>query len=127
MTCIQCGWCCRRYRGYHWAKAPDLLRWLEEGRQDILRYVGAGRNPDGTIRTAALLGPRELAAMDPAAGWTDPATGRLLEVCPFLTDAKDGRFLCAIHPTKPAVCRDTNTWEWGLGRYGPWGCPASPP
>ena len=127
MTCIQCGWCCRQYRGFHWAKAPDLLRWHGEGRRDILRYVAAGRNPGGTVRTAADLGAEELAAMEPAKGWADPATGRLLDACPFLVDARDGRFLCGIHPTKPAVCRDTNTWEWGIGRYGPWACPASPP
>jgi hypothetical protein len=71
VQCIQCGWCCRQYRGYHWAKVPDLLRWHGEGRRDILRYVSAGRNP--------------------------------------------------------AVCRETNTWEWGFGRFGPWGCPVSPP
>ena len=49
------------------------------------------------------------------------------DVIIFLTDARDGRFLCGIHPTKPAVCRETNTWEWGSGRFGPWGCPVSPP
>ena len=56
-----------------------------------------------------------------------PLSGEPLEACPFLTDARDGRFLCGIHPTKPAVCRETNTWEWGSGRFGPWGCPVSPP
>ena len=127
MICIQCGWCCRQYRGYHWAKVPDLLRWHDAGRQDILRYVAAGRNPDGTIRTAANLEVADLLEMDPATCWTDPVTGGVLEDCPFLVKADSSRYLCAIHPTKPAVCRDTNTWEWGLGRYGPWGCPASPP
>jgi Fe-S-cluster containining protein len=127
MVCIQCGWCCRQYRGFHWAKVPDLLRWYAEGRRDILRYVAAGRNPDGKILTAADLGPAGLAGMEPAKGWTDPATGRPIGDCPFLRDAGDGRFLCSIHPTKPAVCRETNTWEWGIGRYGPWACPASPP
>ncbi|HVN65984.1 MAG TPA: YkgJ family cysteine cluster protein [Methanomicrobiales archaeon] len=127
MECLQCGWCCRQYRGYHWAKAPDLLRWHREGKQDILRFVAAGRNPDGTPRSAADLGEADLAALEPATGWTDPGTGLSLEACPFLTDAGDGRFLCAIHLTKPAVCRETNTWEWGSGRFGPWGCPVSPP
>ena len=127
VICLQCGWCCRQYRGYHWAKVPDLLRWHGEGRRDILGYVAAGRNPDGTVRTAAGLGAEELAAMEPATGWTDPATGNLLETCPFLVNIDGSRSICAIHATKPAVCRDTNTWEWGLGRYGPRGCPASPP
>ena len=127
MACIQCGWCCRQYRGYHWAKAADLLRWHREGRPDILRYVDAGRRPDGSHRTAAELGPAELAGMGPAAGWADPGTGARLENCPFLREADGSRALCSIHPTKPGVCRETNTWEWGVGRYGPWGCPASPP
>ena len=127
MTCIQCGWCCRQYRGYHWAKAPDLLRWHREGRRDILQYVAAGRNPDGGGRTAANLNETEISSLEPAIGWTDPTTGVKLEACPFLLEAESGLFFCTIHPTKPAVCRDTNTWEWGLGRYGPWGCPASPP
>ncbi|MGA2934615.1 MAG: YkgJ family cysteine cluster protein [Methanomicrobiales archaeon] len=127
MPCIQCGWCCRQYRGFHWAKEPDLLRWHREGRRDILQYVAAGRNPDGTVRTAADLAEAELSSMDPATSWTDPVTGIALEACPFLVKVDPSRYVCAIHPTKPAVCRDTNTWEWGLGRYGPWGCPASPP
>ena len=127
MTCIQCGWCCRQYRGFHWAKAADLLRWHREGRKDILRYVAAGRNTDGTFRSAVDLGKQELAALDPATAWTDPATGTVLECCPFLMQIDPSRSICAIHSTKPAVCRDTNTWEWGIGRYGPWACPASPP
>ena len=127
MQCIQCGWCCRQYRGFHWAKEPDLLRWRREGRRDILKYVEAGRNPDGSVRTAADLTAVDLSAVDPATGWTDPVTGSVLEACPFLLKADTSRYLCAIHSTKPGVCRDTNTWEWGLGRFGPWGCPASPP
>ena len=65
--------------------------------------------------------------MEPATGWTDPGTGQSIGLCPFLVRMNESLYRCAIHPTKPSVCRDTNTWEWGLGRYGPWGCPASPP
>ncbi|MDD1651640.1 MAG: YkgJ family cysteine cluster protein [Methanomicrobiales archaeon] len=127
MQCIQCGWCCRQYRGYHWAKPEDLLRWHDEGRKDILRYVAAGKDGRGNHRTAADLERSDLERCGPVEGWTDPATGILHEGCPFLVPAGPSRYLCSIHPTKPQVCRDTNTWEWGFGRFGPWGCPVSPP
>ena len=74
MTCIQCGWCCRAVQGFSLGEGPDLLRWHREGRRDILQYVAAGRNPDGTVRTAADLGQRTC-RYGSATGWTDPLPG----------------------------------------------------
>jgi len=115
------------YRGFHWAKPTDLLRWHDEGRRDILQYVAAGRDGTGRLRTATDLERTDLERLGPVSGWTDPVTGTVRETCPFLVQADPTRYLCSIHPTKPQVCQETNTWEWGFGRYGPWGCPVSPP
>lgn len=85
--CRACGVCCDVYGGHLWAAAEDLERWRAQGRTDLLSRVGEA----GAI-------------------WCDPDTGARLEACPYLVRAPDGGGRCAIHPTKPALCRAYPTW-----------------
>ncbi len=85
--CQQCGECCRKYSGGLTASAQDIMRWRREKRSDILKHV----LPFGV--NGSLFGG-EL--------WIKE--GEKLERCPFLR--KKGREAsCAIHDTKPGVCR----------------------
>jgi Fe-S-cluster containining protein len=111
MECDQCGFCCRQYPGTNWARSSDMVRWYDEGRTDILRYV-AIRTRDGRQIHADSLSRAELESLDPVHGWTDPLTGRDLPLCPFLHHAKDGKYYCQIHATKPLTCRNFVHQDW---------------
>lgn len=80
--CRACGVCCEVYAGHLRAAAEDLERWRAEGRTDLLSRVG-----------------------DAGVIWCDPSTGAHLEACPHLVPAPDDGSRCAIHATKPALCR----------------------
>lgn len=80
--CRACGLCCEEFGDTLAAEEEDLARWRAEGRRDLLARVGEG-----------------------GALWVDPQTGRELEYCPFLARTGAGASLCAIHETKPAMCR----------------------
>jgi Fe-S-cluster containining protein len=74
--------CCEVLGDALQACAPDLTRWLSEGRLDLLARVG----PGGEL-------------------WVDPATGEREPACPFLDRLGRDRARCAIHHTKPDICR----------------------
>ncbi len=80
--CRSCGLCCELFGGTLRANDADLERWRREGRDDLLRLV----SPVGRI-------------------WIDPDRGRPLDRCPFLTPAEPAGARCAIHDTKPGICR----------------------
>ena len=90
-SCRQCGQCCR-FLDYHDAvTAADVARWQALGRSDILAWVGGYRREGGNPVYRI---------------WVDPATGRLVETCPFLKhDAAGNRWVCRIHDVKPGICR----------------------
>jgi len=81
-ACTGCGSCCEEFGATLAAEADDLARWQREGRQDLLARVGGG-----------------------GALWVDPETGEDLTRCPFLEHTPEGASRCAIHPTKPDMCR----------------------
>lgn len=82
-ACRGCGACCERYGDTLAAEEADLARWRREGRTDLLARVGEG----GFL-------------------WVEPATGKPLARCPFLEPTEGGGGRCAIHLTKPDMCRD---------------------
>lgn len=88
--CRGCGTCCELFGGHLRACRTDLDRWRAEGRDDLLRRT----SPLGRL-------------------WLDPATGRTVARCPFL--ARDGpdAARCAIHETKPEICRAYPTLAHG--------------
>lgn len=94
-ACRSCGACCEAYGDALAAEAPDLARWAREGRADLLARVGEG-----------------------GALWVDPATGEYQDRCPFLVADGPERRLCAIHATKPDMCRAYPTPDHGLGCLG---------
>lgn len=80
--CRACGVCCEVFADALSASGQDLLRWRAQGRLDLLARVGAGR---------------EL--------WVDPSNGERESTCPFLGRTGPDGALCAIHDTKPDLCR----------------------
>lgn len=80
--CRACGVCCEVFAEALSACEEDLARWRTQGRLDLLGRVGPG-----------------------AQLWVDPATGEREPACPFLDRRGHDRALCAIHDTKPALCR----------------------
>ncbi len=85
-ACLACGICCELYGGVLSACAEDVERWRSEGRQDLLARV----RPDGAI-------------------WVDPGATDRLETCPYLRRTGADAATCAIHRTKPKICRDYPT------------------
>ena len=83
--CIQCGHCCLNLTDAFCTTTyeEDILRWMEEGRSDILEYIVAG----------------DL--------WISPRTGRDVVRCPWLRKVPNKKkYICRIHDTKPKHCRE---------------------
>ncbi len=91
--CKRCGHCCIELET---ASLPcskdDYRRWKNEGREDILAWVGAIA-PGGTILMLEM--------------WVNPETGRTPRHCPWVgQESRDGAYTCRIHKTKPLVCAE---------------------
>ena len=83
----------------------DHRRWKRQGRQDILGYVSQYQ--------------RYADYGDIWVDWVDPETGDVLAHCPFLHKVDQGKYTCAIHNTKPAICkRFWCEWAYGVGKKG---------
>ena len=80
--CRACGICCELYGHTLTAGPEDLTRWASEGRGDLLARVGCE-----------------------SALWFDPETGVRLAACPYLKRRGKGSARCAIHATKPWICK----------------------
>jgi Fe-S-cluster containining protein len=90
-ACRQCGACCRRLNYSEELTETDLQRWRDEGRHDILEWVGTTTNLKG----------ERIHRM-----WIVPGTCRIAEKCPFLTRVSyENRWKCSIQDTKPKICR----------------------
>lgn len=113
MECDRCGMCCLNYSGTNWAKREELLRWYDQGRKDILRFVRAS-DASGRRRRGDELSREELGAIAVVHGWTDPETGREILPCPFLMAEEGGRYRCSIHAVKPETCRRFHHGDWEL-------------
>lgn len=98
--CSRCGECCRAPVVLI-TKPSDFRRWIEQGRNDILKY--ASRPP--------LRGYGDF--------WMDIRKTDDAAYCPFIGKTGDGEFTCTIHDTKPKVCREFRCEKcYGIGRKG---------
>ncbi len=87
--CLMCGHCCGPYFALY-VEEEDEQRWRNEGRHDLLDRLELERE---RVRWNE--------------HWPyDAQTGQQLENCHYLLTLPDGRAICSIHHTKPAICRD---------------------
>ncbi|MDZ7831928.1 MAG: YkgJ family cysteine cluster protein [Desulfobacterales bacterium] len=90
--CRQCGRCCRRLDYRFELTDADYQLWVDQGRTDILEWVGAFRR-NGRIVTYAI--------------WIELGTRRYAPICPWLKKIPGtDRWECSIHDVKPEVCRE---------------------
>ncbi len=98
MSCKNCGKCCIEMGWKIFATPDDIVRWIKEGRQDILKHVLVYEYYD--ILHGYVFEGGEV--------WFDE-NGRKLERCPFIKE-RDGKIYCRIHETKPQQCREYRCW-----------------
>lgn len=90
--CRQCGRCCRRLDYRFELTEADYQLWVDQGRTDILEWVGAFRRNDRIVSYAI---------------WIEPGTRRYAPVCPWLQEIPGtDHWECTIHDVKPEVCRE---------------------
>ncbi len=97
MECSRCGKCCCE-AFYRHVAPEDLERWEQAGRTELIEAYQA-----------------ELDSNDRS----NPAMAELglaFHTCGFLRPDGPGRFFCAIHEERPAMCRD---FEVGCSRLCP--------
>jgi len=119
--CRQCGRCCEKWGWGQKGIPEDLLPWLRDNRQDILRHV-AIKLRDGRRLNGCDLTPADLPAVVRIDYWVDPE-GRSLTACPFFFRDDEGKVWCRIHNAKPAVCIGFTPWNEGIRDYA-LNCPA---
>jgi len=86
--CKQCGHCCLNLSDAYCNSVPDedVNRWKLEHRYDILKFVDQSSFFNDI--------------------WIDQETGEELGRCPWLKRLVNNKFMCRIHHTKPAHCRN---------------------
>lgn len=90
-SCRQCGRCCTSLDYHAELTEEDVTRWKQLGRTDILEWVRAIEQENGTKAYRI---------------WTVPGTTRLADTCPFLKKVpSENRWECLIHDVKPLICR----------------------
>ena len=90
--CKQCGNCCLRLADAFCTcvSEEDVQRWVDEGRDDILRWV-----------VPIVLEGEQIYDI-----WISPKTGDDVERCPWLRKLPGrDKYICRIHDTKPEHCR----------------------
>ena len=92
--CNRCGKCCTypRFMGTLFAIKEDLLRWEDEGREDILSYANIFYDKEGEPSSADL--------------WVKH-DGEELSRCPFVRkDRNKTTHSCTIYDTRPTICQE---------------------
>ncbi len=90
--CRQCGKCCRKLDYRFELTQADYQLWGDQGRTDILEWVGAFHR-NGRMVSYAI--------------WIEPGTRKYAPVCPWLKKIPGtDRWECIIHDLKPEVCRE---------------------
>ena len=120
-TCIQCGRCCEKWGWDQKGVIEDLVPWMQQNRQDILKHVSI------TLTGKKRCNGRDISTQDLGRilridYWIDPS-GRKLTHCPFYYRADDGKVYCRIHTAKPKVCTGFTPWDEGIRDYA-LNCPA---
>ena len=90
-VCSRCGHCCRTLDYRDGCTLDDYRQWQEEGREDILKWVGTVRQ-QGRVVACRI--------------WMVPGTNRFADACPWLVEEKNsGRACCTIYDARPMICR----------------------
>jgi Fe-S-cluster containining protein len=110
-TCEQCGLCCRIFGPGITPTAANVYVWIEQGRNDILRWFVACMENSTTLPCTDL--PAEDLGNMVSVEMRTPDTGEFVTVCPFLRRVGKQRYLCGIHPVKPDMCCTYQPWTWG--------------
>ena len=114
VECLQCGECCRQFCDGVYAVQEDLLRWVDEGRTDILERFEVLQ--ESGWANASQLGKKDILALtDETFPLVNPKTGRSYRGrCPFLRKRYGkNEYYCRIHPTRPWVCAEYQPWTGG--------------
>ena len=87
-SCKQCGHCCLNLSDAYCNSVldEDVDRWKLENRYDILKFVDQSSFLNDI--------------------WIDQETGEELGRCPWLKRLPNSKYICRIHHTKPAHCRN---------------------
>ena len=109
--CEQCGLCCKVFGDRITPTAENVLSWMEEGREDILRFTYGCRTDDEWV-CCVHLEPRDLGDLV-IIEFREPGTARYLPACPFLRRKDKKKYSCAIHDVEPEMCRNYRPWIWG--------------
>jgi Fe-S-cluster containining protein len=109
--CEHCGLCCKIFGDNVIPTAENLFCWIEQGRQDVLKFFFACKN-DGTWMNCADLEPEELGDLV-TVEMRDPINHDYLCGCPFLRRLGRKRYICGIHDIKPEMCCTYQPWIWG--------------
>jgi Fe-S-cluster containining protein len=109
--CELCGLCCKILGDGIAPTEMNLLRWMEDGRTDILRHFCAFLE-DGKMVRCSELTARDLGSVV-TVELRDPETGDLVVACPFLRRIGRRRYICSIHATKPEMCTNYQPWIFG--------------
>ena len=109
--CEQCGLCSRIFGPGITPTAANVFVWIEQGRNDILRWFVAFMENSTTIPCTDLLAEDlgNLVSVE----MRNPDTGEYVTVCPFLRRVEKQRYLCGIHAVKPDMCCTYQPWTWG--------------
>ncbi|MDA0837922.1 MAG: YkgJ family cysteine cluster protein [Planctomycetota bacterium] len=89
--CTRCGDCCKNVDTATLVGDDDLMRWVAEGRRDLLDF----RDDTGRL-------------------WYDPTPKP--RGCPHLRQESNGMHTCSIHETKPIRCRNFPDVEVSKGK-----------
>jgi Fe-S-cluster containining protein len=80
--CNQCGKCCQIYGDGGLSATQAEIRWWQDNRPEIARFVQAGRI------------------------WMEPETGEALTACPWLKPLPNqNKYGCSIYEDRPDDCR----------------------
>jgi Fe-S-cluster containining protein len=121
-VCRQCGRCCERWGWGQTGTVADLVPWIREGRDDILRHVSV-RLASGRWVSGCTIREENLPSVTAVRYWQDLG-GHPLRYCPFLQKRGEGLAFCAIHEVRPLVCREYAPWNCTGGEYMQVKCPA---
>lgn len=119
--CVQCGRCCEKWGWGQKGVIEDLIPWISENRQDILKHVSVTFKGKKR-RNAREITKNDLQGITRIDYWVSPE-GRPLTHCPFYQKAADGKVYCGIHTAKPRVCIGFEPWTEGIRDYA-LNCPA---
>lgn len=123
-VCQQCGKCCSKCAGTISACPDDIIRWIQTDRFDILQHFACFETGytwcDELWDDYMLAEPDFLATVIKCGADLLTPAFNSYQVCPFRRKLKDGYYKCAIHDTKPDMCKEFTPWKpgWAIDGNG---------